>query len=33
VGEIEVTQVEDNSAMARVLSGQDFNIGDLVRNK
>ncbi len=33
VGEIEVTQVEDNSAMARVLSGQDFNIGDMVRNK
>lgn len=33
VGEIEVTQVDDQSAVAKVISGQGFKVGDMVKNK
>jgi len=33
VGEIEVTQADETSAVARVISGQGFNVGDLVKSK
>ena len=33
VGEVEVTQVDETSAVARVVSGQGFNVGDMVRGK
>lgn len=33
VGEIEVTQVDDASAVARIVSGQGFNVGDMVKSK
>jgi curli biogenesis system outer membrane secretion channel CsgG len=33
VGEIEVTEVDEGSAVAKVLSGQGFKVGDVVKNK
>jgi hypothetical protein len=33
VGEIEITEVDEGSAVARVLSGQGFKVGDMVKNK
>lgn len=33
IGEIEVTEVDEGSAEARILSGQGFKIGDRVRSK
>ncbi len=33
VGEIEVTQVDEGSAVARVVSGQGFKVGDIVRSR
>ncbi len=33
VGEIEVTEVDDVSALAKVISGQGFQVGDIVKNK
>lgn len=33
VGEIQVTQVDDSSAVAKVVSGKDFKVGDTVKNK
>jgi curli biogenesis system outer membrane secretion channel CsgG len=33
VGEIEVTEVDEGSAVARILSGQGFKVGDMVKNK
>jgi len=32
VGEIQITEVDDASAVAKVLSGQGFKVGDRVRN-
>jgi curli biogenesis system outer membrane secretion channel CsgG len=33
VGEIEVTQADDASAVAKILSGQGFKVGDMVKSK
>jgi curli biogenesis system outer membrane secretion channel CsgG len=33
VGEIQVTQVDDSSAVAKVVSGKDFKVGDAVKSK
>jgi hypothetical protein len=33
VGEIQVTEVDEVSAVARIVSGQDFKVGDMVNNK
>lgn len=33
VGEIEVTEVDDVSAVARVISGEGFKVGDVVKSK
>jgi curli biogenesis system outer membrane secretion channel CsgG len=33
VGEVEVTQVDDASAVARIVSGQGFTVGDMVKGK
>jgi curli biogenesis system outer membrane secretion channel CsgG len=33
VGEIQITEVDDTSAVAKVLSGQGFKVGDAVKNK
>jgi len=33
VGEIEVTEVDEGSAVAKIVSGQDFKVGDMARNK
>lgn len=33
VGEIVVTQVEEGSAVCKVVSGQDFKVGDMVKSK
>ena len=33
VGEVEVTQVDDASAVARIVSGQGFMVGDMVKGK
>jgi len=33
VGEIEVTQVDEASALARIISGQGFIVGDMVKSK
>jgi len=33
VGEIEVIQVDEGSAVARVISGQGFKVGDMVKGK
>jgi curli biogenesis system outer membrane secretion channel CsgG len=33
VGEIQVTEVDDGSAVAKVLSGQGFKVGDMVKTK
>jgi curli biogenesis system outer membrane secretion channel CsgG len=33
VGEIEVTEADDVSAVAKVISGQGFKVGDVVKNK
>jgi curli biogenesis system outer membrane secretion channel CsgG len=33
VGEIEVIQVDEASAVARIVSGQGFNVGDMVKGK
>jgi curli biogenesis system outer membrane secretion channel CsgG len=33
VGEIEITTVDEGSAVAKVISGQDFKVGDMVKSK
>jgi hypothetical protein len=33
VGEIEVTEVDDGSSIAKVLSGSGFKVGDIVKSK
>jgi curli biogenesis system outer membrane secretion channel CsgG len=33
VGEIEVTEVDEGSAVAKILSGSQFKVGDLVKSK
>ena len=33
VGEIQVTEVDDLSAVAKVVSGQGFKVGDMVKSK
>ncbi len=33
VGEIQVTEVDEVSAVARILSGEGFKVGDIVKNK
>ena len=33
VGEIEVTEVDEVSAVASVVSGEGFEVGDMVKNK
>ena len=33
VGEIQITEVDEGSAVAKVLSGQGFKVGDTVKNK
>jgi hypothetical protein len=33
VGEIEVTEVDDVSAVAKTVSGQGFKVGDVVKSK
>ena len=33
VGEVEVTQVDETSAVARIVSGQGFIVGDMVKGK
>jgi curli biogenesis system outer membrane secretion channel CsgG len=33
VGELEVTEVDDSSAVAKVVSGSGFKVGDVVKNK
>jgi curli biogenesis system outer membrane secretion channel CsgG len=33
VGEVEVTQVDETSSVARVISGQGFKVGDIVKGK
>ncbi len=33
VGEIQITEVDEGSAVAKVLSGQGFKVGDMVKNK
>ena len=33
VGEIEVTQVDEGSAVGKVISGKDFKVGDMVKSK
>lgn len=33
VGEIEITEADESSAVAKVTSGQDFKVGDTVRSK
>ena len=33
VGEIQITEVDEGSAVAKVLSGQGFKVGDLVKSK
>jgi curli biogenesis system outer membrane secretion channel CsgG len=33
VGEIQVTEVDEGSAVAKVISGQGFKVGDMVKNK
>jgi len=33
VGEIEVTEVDEGSAVAKLVSGQGLKVGDIVKNK
>jgi curli biogenesis system outer membrane secretion channel CsgG len=33
IGEIEVTQVDDSSAVAKVITGSGFKVGDMVKSK
>ena len=33
IGEIEVTQVDEGSAVAKIISGSDFKVGDMVKSK
>ena len=33
VGEIEITEADESSAVAKVTSGQDFKVGDTVKSK
>jgi len=33
IGEVQVTQVDDTSAVAKVVSGKDFKVGDMVKTK
>jgi hypothetical protein len=33
VGEIEVTEVDEVSAVAKIISGDGFKVGDMVKSK